>query len=212
MSEAADRDRVVKRSWARPGGFHDWLVRILKVALPAAVGVLLAYMLLSPLSEKKEVSFLLDKEKVDTAKERLKVEAAQYRGIDNEGRTFVIDADRAVQATSTEPIVEMQGMAARIQLAEGPATLRAERGRYDMDSQVVDVLGPILFTAADGYRLETRDVAIDLKDRTLAGSNGVEGVMPLGRFSAQRMRVNLPDRTVVLEGRVRLHINQGALR
>lgn len=212
MSEAADRDRVVKRSWARPGGFHDWLVRILKIALPAAVGVLLAYMLLSPLSEKKEVSFLLDKSKVETAKERLKVESAQYRGIDNQGRTFVIDAERAVQATSAEPIVEMQGMAARIQLEEGPATLRAERGRYDMDKQVVDVLGPILFTAADGYRLETRDVAIDLKARRLSGSNGVEGVMPLGRFSAQRMEVNLPDRTVVLSGRARLHINQGGLR
>lgn len=212
MSEAADRDRIAKRSWARPGGLHDWLVRILKIALPAAVGVLLAYMLLSPLSEKKEVSFLLDKEKVETAKERMKVEAAQYRGIDNQGRTFVIDAERAVQATSDEPVVEMQGMAARIQLDEGPATLRAERGRYDMDSQVVDVLGSILFTAADGYRLETRDVAIDLKDRRLAGSNGVEGVMPLGRFSAQRMEVDLPARTVVLSGRARLHINQGGIR
>ena len=212
MSEAADRERVAKRSWARPGGFHDWLVRILKIALPAGVGALLAYMLLSPLSEKKEVSFLLDKNKVETAKERLRVEKAQYRGIDDRGRPFVIDAETAVQPSSAEPLVHIEGMAARIQLDEGPAVLRAERGRYDMDAQTVDVLGPILFTAADGYRLETRDVAIDLNTRSLTGSNGVEGVMPLGRFSAQRMEVDLPSRTVVLTGRARLHINQGGLR
>ena len=212
MSEAADQDRKVKRSWARPGGAHDWLVRFLKIVLPAGVGVLLAYMLLSPLSEKKEVSFLLDKKKVETAKERMKVQQAQYRGIDNRGRPFVIDAETAVQPSSTDPLVQIQGMAARIDLDEGPATLTAERGRYDMDAQRVDVLGPILFSAADGYKLQTRDVTINLNDRTLAGANGVEGQMPLGRFSAQRMRVDLPSRTVVLSGRARLHIEQGGLR
>ena len=212
MSEAADQDRKVKRSWARPGGAHDWLVLILKIVLPAGVGVLLAYMLLSPLSEKKEVSFLLDKKKVETAKERMKVQEAQYRGIDNRGRPFVIDADTAVQPSSTDPLVQIQGMAARIDLDEGPATLTAERGRYDMDAQRVDVLGPILFSAADGYKLQTRDVTINLNNRTLAGSNGVEGQMPLGRFSAQRMTVDLPNRTVVLTGRARLHIEQGGLR
>ena len=212
MSELAERERAVKRGWAAPGGFHDWLVRILKIVLPAGIGVLLAYLLLSPLSEEKEISFLLDKDKVDLARERLKVQAAQYRGMDNQGRPFTIDAARAVQATSAEPVVEISGMSARIQLDEGPATLRADRGRYDMETQKVDVLGPILFDAADGYRLETRDVTIDLNRRSLAGERGVEGRMPLGRFAAGRMAVDLPSRRVVLTGRARLHIVQGGLR
>jgi lipopolysaccharide export system protein LptC len=212
MSELAERERAVKRGWAAPGGFHDWLVRILKIVLPAAIGVLLAYLLLSPLSEEREISFLLDKDKVDLARERLKVQSAQYRGMDNQGRPFTIDAARAVQATSAEPVVEISGMSARIQLDEGPATLRADRGRYDMETQKVDVLGPILFAAADGYRLDTRDVTIDLNRRSLAGERGVEGRMPLGRFSAGRMAVDLPGRRVVLTGRARLHIVQGGLR
>jgi lipopolysaccharide export system protein LptC len=212
MSELAERERAVKRGWAAPGGFHDWLVRILKVVLPAAIGVLLAYLLLSPLSKEKEISFLLDKDKVDLARERLKVQSAQYRGMDDRGRPFVIDAARAVQATSAEPVVEISGMSARIQLDEGPATLQAGRGRYDMETQKVDVLGPILFAAADGYRLETRDVTVDLNRRSLAGERGVEGRMPLGRFAAGRMAVDLPSRRVVLTGRARLHIVQGGLR
>src|SRR5687767_5004051 len=145
----------------------------MKILLPALVGVLLAYLLLSPLSKKAEISFLLDKNKVEVARERLRVQAAQYRGTDNKGRPFVIDTASAVQARSSEPVVQIQGMAARIMLAEGQATLRANRGRYDMETQKVDVIGPILFTAADGYRLETRDVSVDLNDQSMTSGRGV---------------------------------------
>ena len=198
--------------WARPGGAHDYLVKALKVLLPAGVGVLLAYLLLSPLSKDREISFLLDKNKVDVAQERLKVQQAQYRGQDNKGRAFTIDADRALQPSSADPVVQIEGMAAKIQLDDGPASIAARNGRYDMDKQTVDVLGPILFTAADGYRLETRDVAVDLNRNRLESGEGVEGKMPLGRFTAGRMEVDLPSRTVVLTGRARLHIVQGGLR
>jgi lipopolysaccharide export system protein LptC len=36
--------------------------------------------------------------------------------------------------------------------------------------------------------------------------------MPLGHFSADQMHVDMPSRRVVLTGRARLHIVQGALR
>ncbi|TFI58929.1 LPS export ABC transporter periplasmic protein LptC [Sphingomonas parva] len=212
MTEAADPERRVKRSWAAPGGLHDVVVKLLKVLLPAGVGVLLAYLLLSPLSKNREISFLLDKNKVDVAGERLKVQSAQYRGQDNQGRPFTINADKALQATSSEPVVDIDGMAASIQLADGPARIQAPKGRYDMDAQKVDVLGPILITAADGYRLETSDVLVDLNTHRLGSSKGVEGQMPLGRFTAQEMTADLPSRKVVLSGRARLHIEQGALR
>jgi lipopolysaccharide export system protein LptC len=212
MSELAERDRIVKRGWAAPGGAHDYLIRAMKIVMPLTIGLLLAYLLLSPLSRKDEISFLLDKNKVETAKERLKVVAAQYRGTDNKGRPFVIDTATAVQATSAEPIVQISGMTARINLAEGPAMLRADRGRYDMEAQRVDVVGPVLFTAADGYRLETRDVSVDLANQRMSGGNGVEGRMKLGRFTAGRMDVDLPNRQVTLSGRARLHIVQGGLR
>jgi lipopolysaccharide export system protein LptC len=81
-----------------------------------------------------------------------------------------------------------------------------------MESDRVDVVGPILFSAADGYRMLTRDVNVDLRARTLASRGAVEGRIPLGRFSADRLRANLPDRTVVLDGRARLHIEQGGIR
>jgi lipopolysaccharide export system protein LptC len=211
MSEEAARGST-RGGWARPGGVHDFVIKILKVLLPAGVGVLLAYLFLSPLGKNREISFLLDKNKVDVAQERLKVETAQYRGQDNKGRPFVIDAKRALQPSSADPVVQIEGMAARIQLNDGPASLEADKGRYNLETQKVDVLGPILFRAADGYRLETRDVAVDLNRHSMTSGEGVEGQMRLGRFTARQMTVDLPSRTVVLSGRARLHIVQGGLR
>jgi lipopolysaccharide export system protein LptC len=55
-------------------------------------------------------------------------------------------------------------------------------------------------------------VKVDLNTSQLASKGNVQGRMPLGRFTADRMAVNLPDRQVALTGRARLHIVQGAIK
>ena len=212
MSELAERERRQKRGWASPGGSHDKFIRILKLALPALIGVVLAFLAFSPLEDKQEISFLLDKNKVDTAEERLKVTSAQYRGQDNDGRPFLLSARSALQANSATQLVEIRDMSAQIQLDSGPAQLRAGRAQYNMENDHVNVVGPILFTAADGYQMRTHDVNLDMRARTLQSRGAVEGRMPLGRFSADRLQADLPARTVVLTGRARLHIAQGGIR
>lgn len=212
MSEAAVRERVRKQGWAAPGGLHDGLVGALKLLLPVVIGVLLAFLAVAPLRKESDLSFILDKNRVDVASERMRVQAANYRGQDNRGRPFVIRADSAVQATSADPIVDVRGMTAQIRLDDGPAMLRALRGRYNMESETVNVVGPIVLTAAGGYRLQTRDVAVDLNTRSLESSGRVDGRMPLGRFSANKLVASLPEQRVLLTGSARLHIVQGGLR
>jgi lipopolysaccharide export system protein LptC len=183
----------------------------MKFVLPALVGLVLAFLALVPLEERKEVSFLLDKNKLDPAKERLKVEAAQYRGQDEEGRPFVLDARSAVQANSADPVLDILTMSARLLLNEGPAEITADRARFNPDANKVDVVGPVQFRTSDGYQLQTSNVMVDLHDRSLQSRQPVQGQMPLGTFSGDRMAADLPERTVVIEGGARLHINQGAL-
>jgi lipopolysaccharide export system protein LptC len=212
MSELAERERVVKRGWAAPGGFHDVIVRLLKWGLPAIVLVFLGYLLISPLSHDKEVSFLLDKNKVATAKERLKTQAAEYRGTDDNGRAFTLNADRAIQATSNVPIIQITGVKARMDLKDGEAVMRADSGRYHMDQQKVDVDGPVHVVSTNGDHLETRDASLDLNTHILSGQSGVEGDMPLGHFTATTMRADLRDHKLALGGRVHFHIVQGGLK
>ena len=187
MTEAADKIRDQRRHWAAPGGSHDRRVRLLARWLPGAVGVVAAAMIVGPLFPKNEISFLLDRTKVAIVTERLRVSNAMYRGVDNQGRPFTITAGVAAQASADVPVVKMENLSARIRLSDGPAELVAQGGAYDYDTEEVSVTGPVTFTAADGYRMTSRNVEIDLKGRRVTGSGGVSGTIPAGTFSADRI-------------------------
>jgi lipopolysaccharide export system protein LptC len=204
--------RTPRQKWARPGTRHDVLIKLLRFVLPVGVVALAGVLIAAPLANRSEISFLLDKNKVSMAQERLRVTAASYRGEDNKGQPFEIMAGSAVQTTSKDPVVRMKDLSARINLSDGPATVKANAARYDMDREVVTVDGPITFQSADGYRLQTRDVAVGINSRTVASGGPVDGQMPLGSFSAGRMTADLDGRSVVLEGRARLRIVQGGVR
>lgn len=212
MSAEADTIRDRRRAFATPGGSHDRLIGFLAKALPTAIGVLAALMILSPLSPHGEISFLLDRNGVEVVQNRLRVDNAMYRGEDNRGRPFSLTAGQAIQRSVKEPVVVLHDLVARILLADGPATLSAERGRYNFDAASVNIDGPVQFTAADGYRMVARDVAIDLDKRKLAGSGRVEGSIPAGTFSADHIEADLSARTVTLVGNARLHMEPGKLR
>lgn len=211
MSEAAARERAFRQHWAVPGSSHDRLVRFAKVALPSAVGILIAVLMFAPLDKEGDASFILDKNQVDNAPERMRVEAARYVGEDNRGQKFSIEAASAIQRSSDEPIVDIRGMMARLGLAQGPLVILANAARYDLDAQKVAVNGPVRVVGPDGYRLETRDVEVDLKQRRLASSGPVSGAMRLGQFRAAGLSADLGERKVVLH-QARLKIVQGAVR
>ena len=212
MSDAAAREREVRQHWAQPGSQHDRVIRFAKIGLPAAVGVLIAFLALAPLDKRSDDSFILDKNKVENAPERMRVDVARYTGEDDKGRPFLIVARSAIQRRSDMPIVDIQGMLAKLSLSEGPVQLMANLAHYNLDDQLVKVVGPIRATGPQGYRLNTSDVTVDLKQRQITGSGGVQGQMKLGQFSAGRLQADLGERTVTLDHGARLKIVQGAVR
>jgi lipopolysaccharide export system protein LptC len=212
MSDAATKGRAVKQRWAVPGSAHDRLVRFTKILLPSAVGALIAILAIAPLDKHGDVSFILDKKKVENAPERMRVEQAKYVGTDNKGQRFEMTAQRALQRSSDVPLVDIWGMFARLGLEKGPLMIAANRGQYNLDTQKVAINGPVKVAGPDGYQLATRDVLVDLKQRQLASAGPVAGQMRLGKFQAGHLHANLGDRTVVLDGGARLKIVQGAIR
>lgn len=212
MDEQTSSDRSSTPRWAEPGSGHDRLIRWSKKALPAAVGVLVAILALAPLHKKGDVSFILDKKKVQSAPERMRVEAARYSGTDEKGQQFVMTANRAIQRTSDTPIVDIRGMQAKIDQARGPMHIVADQGRYNLDTQRVAVDGPVKVAGADGFTLNTSNVIVDMKTQQLASQGPAEGATNLGQFRASRISADLTNHTVVLDGGARLKIVQGAVR
>lgn len=208
LSDVARAERRRRRAWAIPGSSHDRIIAVARVMLPASVVVLVLALGFAPLTSGRDISFMLAKDRVAVARERLRVSQALYRGEDEKGQPFSLTAKSAVQQTSADPVVKLDTLAAKIGLQSGPATLSAPRGTYNMDNEQVGLNGPVAFRGADGYRLDTHDVDLDMQTRRLASRNPVTGTMPLGAFSADRMQADLDNRVVVLNGHARLHITQ----
>ena len=70
MHETALSQRSALQQWAAPGGRHDRLIAIARVALPSIIGVLAAGFVFAPLVMGGDVSFVLAKDTVAIAKER----------------------------------------------------------------------------------------------------------------------------------------------
>jgi len=212
LSEAANRQHEIKRHWAEPGSRHDLVIRATKYGLPVAIVALVILLAIAPFEKRGDVSFILDKNKVEEAQERMRVEQARYVGEDNKGQKFEIVADRAVQPSSNVPVVTIEGMRARLNLVRGPLSIAALKGRYDLEQEEMLIDGPVRVVGPDGYRLATRDVRVDLDKRTMQSRGAVNGVMQLGQFEAGNLSADLDERTVRLNGGVRLKIRQGAVR
>ena len=212
MSERADLDRTMRQLWATSGSSHDRLVRILRFGLPLVIGVVAAVLVFSPFTQRAEISFLLSKDKVDMASERMKVTRAEYRGQDAKGQPFALLAGSAVQKSSAEPIVRMTDLSGAIRLDDGPATIVARNSAYNMDTEKIAVPGLVQVKSANGYRIDANNVAVDLKTRSLAGQGGVNGSLNIGQFSANQLSADLDRRIVRLQGNARLRINQGVLK
>lgn len=206
MSRAANAERTARQRWAVPGSRHDKFVALLQFVLPVGIGVLAAFLVMAPLFMGGDVSFVLDKNKVDVAQERMKLEAARYRGQDAKGQAFTLNAASAVQRSSAEPIVQLDKLSAGLDMREGPAKITAPSGLYDMRNEQVKIDGPIAFSAADGYRLGTTGATVDLKTRKIQSDGAVQGSTPMGTFSANRLSADLEGRVVRLEGNARLRI------
>lgn len=209
MSDRALRDRSARRLWAQPGSRHDNVVRVSRAALPVSIGILAAFLVFMPLRGSGDVSFLLDKNKVEVARERLRLRAAIYRGEDQHGRPFLLTAQSATQKSSSDAVVQLKELYGEINLADGEANLRADQGLYDMNRDRVEIGGGVQFESARGYRVQTDDATIDLKAQQLTSNAPVRGTLPRGTFTADRMRADIARRVVRLDGRAHLRLNGG---
>ncbi|KPF66334.1 hypothetical protein IP88_12965 [alpha proteobacterium AAP81b] len=199
---------------ALPGSRHDRVMGVLKWLLPTLAFALLVLIVALPLLKAQEFSFLLARDRVGQAGERLRVDRAVYRGETEKGEPFIIRAAGAVQRSSADPVVDLTGLSARLIGMEGPADVSAPSGRYFLDEDRLTISGPATLRSTYGYSLDAGEIAVDLNARRVSTTTAVSGRLPAGSFSAGRMHGDIAGEHVVLEGGVRLRITprRGRLR
>jgi lipopolysaccharide export system protein LptC len=201
-----DFERSIRKQ-ARPvGGSYDRIVSILKWVLPISSFLLFVTLVSLPFLNKREVSFLLSRDSIEKTPEVLRMERPSYRGLDSKGRPFVLTAERAIQKSSEDAVVELQKLTANISTTGGDAKLSSELGAFDLKKEQLRISGGISVSRADGYAFQTKSAVLDLSSRMAWGVDGVSGDAPLGMFRAQKFQVNVETGNVTFSGGTKLRI------
>jgi lipopolysaccharide export system protein LptC len=206
MSELADRQREARRRSMLPGGPRDALISAAKWVLPAASAILLVILIILPLSATQEFSFLLSKDSAAKAGERMRIEAATYRGETERGEPFEIVAKTGVQKTSAVPVVRLTGLSARLEQQEGPATVTAPVGEFFIEENRLVVDGPVVARSASGYSLDGAAIEVSIAENRVTTTQPVSGTLPMGTFRADSFTADIQGRKVQLAGGVKLRI------
>jgi len=184
---------------------YDRYVAVMRVTLGLGAAVLAALLFLWPLMRDEERSFVLNEERMRPAGETIRIVGPVYRGTDARDRLFTVAAEQAVQSSADDPLVALEGIAARMELGESRfATATAEDGVYDTDDEILSVPGPMMLETSDGYRLNAQAARVDLADKIVSSDQPVEGLGPLGRIEAQSFTIDIDGRKAVFEGNVRM--------
>ena len=112
--------------------------------------------------------------------------------------------DKSMNAALPKPVTN---------LGQDPSKVPASPEQPVVTPEIGKSPAPVVTrTAADGYRLTTQNVAIDLRNRQVVGSGGVSGAIPSGTFSAERISADLDNRVLMLDGNVRMRFVQTSFR
>jgi lipopolysaccharide export system protein LptC len=171
-----------------------------------------ALVVLWPMLQDTGTNITLSYKDIESHGEQIRMIGARYAGTDLKNRPFEISADLAVQDRPNAVEVGLSGVKASIDLgAQGRVTVVGREGVYRPEQERLEVKGGIELSADTGYKLSAAAAEVDLKTGQGRGAQAVSGEAPFGSFSANGFAINVYDRTLVLDGGVKVRLDPGEL-
>jgi len=184
---------------------HSRVVSITKIALLAVAFILVAALIILPLTNKVNKNLRLTFSTVEKGAEGElpKMVNPHLQGVDNNDQTYNITAKTATQ-DKTERMF-LKDINADINLKGGGwISLTAEDGLIDHSKKIMDLKGNINLFNQDGYEFNTSEVHANMKNNTLYGDVKITGQGPLGNITGDSFSVENDGGRIKLKGNVKV--------
>jgi lipopolysaccharide export system protein LptC len=170
---------------------YSVFVRVMKFALPVTalviVGVLITR-LTNGSSRPQDLASRPTTEK--TTPGQIELVKPKYEGVDDQGRSYTVTADKAVRADNAPDTVLFTNPVADITLADKTwLAAKAKSGVFDRAQDILDLKDDVAIFHDSGYELHAQDLRISLKQKTARTSQPVQAQGPIGTIAAQNMSV-----------------------
>lgn len=180
----------------------------LKKMVPILTFLALISLILYPILASRESSFTLAIDKLEQRDEKAKLIRPSYIDIDKNNNPVNISAESAYREENEHTDYFFTNLVAQMSLPTGEAIeILATNGALNTGTQIMDLGGEITITSESGFLLRSTEAKFLIDQKIASGHNGVTGVAPFGRFSANNFDANVEQEVIVLDGNVKINFD-----
>jgi lipopolysaccharide export system protein LptC len=189
---------------------HSRMVRILRIAVPAAV--VLSLLAIVGVSVFNPFRMLLPKLPVDIGNlvvsgTKITMESPHLAGFSTDQRPYELWAKAAVQDLTDPDHVELQTLRAKMLMEDRTTmTMDARTGLYDSKEQQLDLRKDIFLQSSTGYEAKLSQAFIDINKGTVTSEEHVDVKLLNGTLTADKLRIYNSGEVVRFEGNVVMNL------
>ena len=191
---------------------HSRMVRILRIAVPAAVALSLAAILL--VSVFNPFRMLLPKLPVDMSNlvisgTKITMESPHMAGYSQDQRPYEVWANTATQDVTDPDHVELHTLRGRVLMQDqSTVTLEAVKGLMDTKQQLLDLHKDIYVQTTAGYEAWLSQAFVDMNKGTVTSDEHVDVKWADGKISADTMKITGGGDVARFDGHVVMNIDK----
>jgi lipopolysaccharide export system protein LptC len=191
---------------------HSRMVRVLRVAVPAAVVLSMAAIVFT--SVYNPFRMLLPKLPVDIGNlvvsgTKITMETPHMAGFTPDQRPYEVWAKTATQDLTDPDHVDLRTLRAKVLMEDRTTTitLDARSGLFDSKAQLLDLRKDIFLQSSTGYEARMSQALVDIGKSTVTSEEHVDVKLLNGTLTSDRLRIFNGGEVVRFEGNVVLNLD-----
>jgi len=189
---------------------HSRMVRILRIAVPAAV--VLSLLAIIGVSVFNPFRMLLPKLPVDMGNlvvsgTKITMESPHLAGFSTDQRPYELQAKAAIQDLTDPDHLELQTLRAKVLMEDrSTVTIDARTGFFDSKQQLLDLRKDIFLQSSTGYEAKLSQAWVDINKGTVTSDEHVDVKLLNGTLTADKLRIYNSGEVVRFEGNVVMNL------
>jgi lipopolysaccharide export system protein LptC len=190
---------------------HSRMVRILRIAVPAAVVLAMAGIV--AVSIFNPFRMLLPKIPVDMGNlvvsgTKITMESPHLAGFSTDQRPYEMWAKAAIQDLTDPDHVELKTLRAKVMMEDkSTVTMDARTGYFDSKQQLLDLRKDIFLQSSTGYEARMTQAFVDINKGTVTSDEHVDVKLLNGTLTADKLRIFNSGEVVRFEGNVVMNLD-----
>jgi lipopolysaccharide export system protein LptC len=189
---------------------HSRVVRILRIAVPAVVGLamagVVAISIFNPFRALMK-QLPVDMDNLVVSGSKITMESPHMSGFSPDQRPYEVWAKTATQDLTDPDHVELKTLRAKVLMEDrSTVTMDARTGRFDTKAQQLDLHKDIFLQSSTGYEARLSQAVVDIANGTVTSEEHVDVKLLNGTLTSDRLRITEKGDLVRFEGNVVMNL------